>query len=183
MTIQDRILELRRVPAAELIPNPRNWRTHPQRQREALRGILHEIGFAGALLARQLADGQLELIDGHLRASETPDQLVPVLVLDVTEHEADLLLASFDPLSSMAGSDPAKLQALVDRTNPSDPAVRTMLTRLDETAATAQARTDAEEIDIPPAYQVLIECRDEAEQREVYDQLSGFGLDCRLLLL
>ena len=34
--IADRIVELRRVPAADLIPNPKNWRKHPRRQRTAL---------------------------------------------------------------------------------------------------------------------------------------------------
>jgi len=55
-----------------------------------------------ALLARELPDGALELIDGHLRAETTPDQEVPVLVLDVTEEEAAKLLAVIDPLGAMA---------------------------------------------------------------------------------
>ena len=45
-TIRDRILELRRVAARELVPNPRNWRRHPARQSAALRGVLEEIGYA-----------------------------------------------------------------------------------------------------------------------------------------
>ncbi len=44
MKIRDRIKELRRVPAKELIPNPKNWRTHPDRQRNVLKGILAEVG-------------------------------------------------------------------------------------------------------------------------------------------
>ena len=92
--IRDRIKELRRVPAAQLRPNPRNWRTHSPQQRDALQGILAEVGYAGALLARELADGSLELIDGHLRAETTPDAMVPVLVLDVNEAEANLILAT-----------------------------------------------------------------------------------------
>ena len=105
MQIRDRIKELRRVPAAELRPNPRNWRTHPARQRDALRGLLAEVGYAGALLARELDDGTLELIDGHLRAETTPEAVVPVLVLDVSEAEALKLLATYDPLSAMAETD------------------------------------------------------------------------------
>ena len=49
------------------------------------------------LLARELEDGSLELVDGHLRADTTPDQEVPVLVLDVTEAEADKLLGGAGP--------------------------------------------------------------------------------------
>lgn len=48
MQIRDRIKALRRIPAASLRPNPRNWRTHPRSQQDAIRGILAEIGYAGA---------------------------------------------------------------------------------------------------------------------------------------
>ncbi len=47
MQIRDRIRELRRVPARELRPNPRNWRTHPDGAARRLRGLLAEVGYAG----------------------------------------------------------------------------------------------------------------------------------------
>src|SRR5262245_45641855 len=112
MKLRDRIKELRRVPARELRSNPKNWRTHPEDQRHALRGILAEVGIADALLARETPDG-LVLIDGHARAEEAPDALWPVLVLDVTEEEADKLLASLDPLAALAEADEVKLAALL----------------------------------------------------------------------
>src|SRR3954468_1688916 len=113
MQIRDRIKALRRVPARELKPNPKNWRTHPPAQHDALRGLLAEIGYAGALLARELDDGSLELIDGHLRAETTPDSDVPVLVLDVTPAEADKLLATYDSVAQLAGADANAIQSLV----------------------------------------------------------------------
>src|ERR1700719_3811828 len=105
MKINDRIRELRRVKASELVPNPRNWRVHPKEQTAALKGLLQEVGYADALLARELPDGKLMLIDGHLRAETTPDQMVPVLVLDVDENESHKLLATLDPLAAMAETD------------------------------------------------------------------------------
>src|SRR6266849_16687 len=105
LQIRDRIRELRRVRAKDLLPNPRNWRRHPKAQADAMRGLLAEIGYADALLARALPDGRLMLIDGHLRAETTPDQVVPVLVLDLDEAEADKLLATLDPLAAMAETD------------------------------------------------------------------------------
>src|SRR5439155_10354071 len=102
--VTDRVIELIRVRAVDLEPNPRNWRRHPPRQRAALRGLLRDIGYADALLARRDGD-RLVLIDGHLRQSLDPDQVVPVLVLDVTESEADTLLASLDPLAALATAD------------------------------------------------------------------------------
>ena len=113
MKIRDRIRELRRVPASELLPNPKNWRTHPKAQQDALRGVLAEIGMADAVLARELPDGSLMLIDGHLRAETAADSKVPVLILDVNEAEADKILLLFDPLSGMAGTEEQRLDELL----------------------------------------------------------------------
>ena len=113
MKIKNRVKELRIVPASELLPNPKNWRTHPKAQQDALRGVLAEVGMADACLARELPDGSLMLIDGHLRAETVADAKVPVLILDVTEAEADKLLATLDPLAAMAESDAAKLDELL----------------------------------------------------------------------
>jgi hypothetical protein len=126
MKIRNRIKELRRVRAADLIPNMKNWRQHPQRQREALKGILAEVGYADALIARETDDGDLVLVDGHLRAETTPDQMVPVLVLDVTEHEADKLLLSMDPLSAMADVDPVALKELIEKSDAACEALKEM---------------------------------------------------------
>ncbi len=130
MNIRDRVKELRRVPASDLRPNPKNWRTHPAGQADALRGILAEVGFAGAALAYELPDGSLQLIDGHLRAETVTDQPIPVLVLDVNGEEADKLLATFDPLSAMAEADAAKLDALLREVQSSNDAVNGMLADL-----------------------------------------------------
>ena len=65
--IRDRIKELRRVRAGELAPNTENFRLHPRSQMAALRGVLNHVGFAGALIARELPDGTLA-IDRWARA-------------------------------------------------------------------------------------------------------------------
>ena len=105
--IQDRIKELRRVRAGDLAVNPQNWRVHGDAQRTALQGVLERVGWSDALIAREDDNGGLHLIDGHLRASLDDDQVVPVLVLDVDEDEAGVLLATLDPLAAMAESDEA----------------------------------------------------------------------------
>lgn len=112
VTIRDRIKDLRRVPAATLRPNPKNWRRHPARQNDALLAALNEIGYAGALLARETDEG-IMLIDGHARAGLTPDAVVPVLILDVDEEEADKLLAIYDPIGAMAETDRVALEELI----------------------------------------------------------------------
>jgi len=128
-TIRDRVRELRRVRAGDLIPNPKNWRRHPKAQREALRGLLREVGYADALVARELPDGRLLLIDGHLRADTTPDLIVPVLVVDLDEAEADKLLLTLDPLASMAQSDSDRIKSLLETVHTDDDAVQALLRR------------------------------------------------------
>ena len=130
MKIKNRVKELRMIPAKELAPNPKNWRTHPEKQKNVLKGILSEIGYADALLARELPDGSLMLLDGHLRAETTPDQEVPVLVLDLTEEEGDKLLATLDPLAGLAEQDDEKLAELLERIETGNEALQELLDEL-----------------------------------------------------
>ena len=113
-----------------LLPNPKNWRKHPQSQHDALRGVLAEVGYADALLARELPDGQLMLVDGHLRAETTPDSIVPVLVLDLDESEADKVLATLDPLAAMAEADAGKLEGILREIDTGSEALQEMLAEL-----------------------------------------------------
>ncbi len=187
--IRDRIKELRRVRASQLRPHPRNWRTHPRSQRDALRGVLAEIGYADALLARQLPDGSLELIDGHLRAETTPDMEVPVLVLDVDEAEAAKLLALLDPLAGLAEADQDMLADLLAQVHSENEAVQSLLDDLAKDSSGAPVDGPCQEppsgcdVPVPEAFQVVVECRDESQQQEVYERLVAEGFRCRLLTL
>jgi hypothetical protein len=142
MQIRDRVRELRRVRAGDLTPNPKNWRTHPKAQADALRGILAEVGYADALLARELPDGSLILVDGHLRAETTPDQEVPVLVLDIDEAEADKLLLSLDPLAALAQTNAVALDALLREVDTGSEGLQQMYADL---AASAKLYVDPKE--------------------------------------
>jgi hypothetical protein len=185
MQIRDRIQELRRVPADSLRPHPRNWRTHGRAQQDALRGVLAEIGYAGALVVRELADGSLQLLDGHLRAEVTPDQMVPVLVVDVSDEEALKLLATFDPLSAMAETDAQMLRGLLDDVQTDNAAVAALLQSLAEQNPLDRDLRDQplDEVTLAASYQVVVECRDEAEQRSIFERMTSEGLKCRVLSL
>src|SRR5437762_3902304 len=101
-SIRNRIQGHRRVRAGDLVPHEWNFRMHPELQRSALAALYREIGFARSLLAYELPDGRLKLIDGHLRCDIDPEMLVEVEVLDVNEDEARTLLLSIDPLAELA---------------------------------------------------------------------------------
>src|SRR5713101_7259954 len=100
--IRNRIKAHRKVRAGDLVPHEWNFRLHPEAQKTALAAIYQEVGFARSLLAYELPDGRLKLIDGHLRRDLDPDLEVDVEVLDVSDDEARALLLSIDPLAALA---------------------------------------------------------------------------------
>lgn len=183
MQIRDRIRDFRRVAARELQPHPGNWRTHPAEQQAALRDLLAEVGYAGALLVRELDDGSLQLIDGHLRAETTPDQLVPVLVLDVTAAEANKLLAFYDPLAALAGRDEERAQQLAAEVATDSPRLQQLLRTLRGEQATSEVSQTLANEEYATIYQLVVQCADETEQRDLFERLSAEGLSCKVLTM
>src|SRR6516162_5975368 len=114
--IRNRIKGHRRVRAGELVPHELNFRLHPDAQRAALEALYREVGFARSLLAYELPDGRLKLLDGHLRRDLDPDMEVDVEVLDVTDAEARALLLSIDPLAALAETQTQLHQRLLELT-------------------------------------------------------------------
>lgn len=109
-----RVREMKMVDASLLEPHPGNFRVHTPEQRTAMDGVLNEVGFAGAVLVRELDGGRYQILDGHLRVEEMAGQKVPILVTDLSETEARKVLATFDAVGSMADVDVDGLRALIE---------------------------------------------------------------------
>ena len=139
MDYRNRIIGLEYIHSRDLESHPGNWRQHGKAQVDALKGILSEVGVAGALLAYKSlrAKDKIVVIDGHLRKDAAP-QVWPVLVLDVDDAEADYILATHDPLAAMAQADAAALDALLASVNSGDAAVQAMLGQMAEEAEITQ---------------------------------------------
>jgi ParB-like chromosome segregation protein Spo0J len=181
---RDRIKSLRRVRAGDLRQNPDNWRTHPESQREALRGVLEEVGLVDACIARELPDGTLELLDGHLRADMDPEQKIPVLVVTLDDAEAKKVLATLDPLAAMAEADAAKLDSLLREIDTGSEELSKMLAELAEENGVVPPDDTGEESDqdeLMPAerWGVYVECKDETAQCSLLERLSAEGYECR----
>lgn len=97
----------------QLLANPANWRIHPKAQQDALGAVLDRVGIvAGVTVNRRTGF----MVDGHLRvelALSRGEPMVPVTYVDLSPEEEALVLASLDPLGSMAGTDSEKLQELL----------------------------------------------------------------------
>jgi hypothetical protein len=182
MNIRNRIKTHRRIRAGELVPHEFNFRTHDDGQRAALAALYAQVGFARSLLAYELPDGRLKLIDGHLRRDMDPDMEVEVEVLDVTEDEARTLLLSIDPLAALAETQ----QQLRDRLQEIVPEVPEELRLAWEAAARAAVETPRANhrpaSSLPGQFAVLIPCRDEAHQVELLARFRREGMECKALL-
>jgi len=179
--VRNRIKGHRRVRAGDLVPHEWNFRTHPEGQRAALEAIYEEVGFARSLLAYELPDGRLKLIDGHLRRDMDPDMEVDVEVLDVNDEEARALLLSIDPLASLAQEQEELHQRLLEITPVESPDLEAAWRE----AMQAALKTEpAPEAVLPPPEQwlVLVTCCDEKDQVEVLERLTKEGLLCRAMV-
>jgi hypothetical protein len=184
MTIRNRIKAHRRVRAGDLVPHEFNYRLHPDNQKQTLQALYAEVGFARSLLAYELPDGRLKLIDGHLRRDFDPEMEVDVEILDVNEDEARALLLSIDPLADLAVNQQQLLTRLAELTPVESPDLRALweaaaagaMDDLPEPGGTDRGSFFAHE------FYVLITCRDENHQVELLQRFQKEGLTCQAKL-
>jgi hypothetical protein len=185
-TIRNRIKAHVRVKAGSLVPHELNPRRHPDVQRAALAALYEEFGFARSLLAYELPDGRLKLIDGHLRAQMDSEQEVEVEILDVSDAEARALLLSIDPLAQLADYDAGVVDHLRHITVTDNDALHNLWQSVAASAATteaalAEARNKPSR-NLPEQYLVLVECADEQAQAKLLERLRGDGFTCKSLM-
>lgn len=164
-------LRLEWMDAEALAANPANWRAHPQAQVKAMRAVLAEVGWAGALLYNERTG---RLIDGHLRKEVVRRGKVPVLVGSWSEEQERKILATLDPLSAMAAPDQDKLLALLADVKFESPDVNAMLEALANGETQPMPRFD-QMVDTPSQEGIerregelahTFEARDKAEKAE-----------------
>jgi len=152
-----------------------------------MRGVLAEIGWAGAALVRETPDG-LQLIDGHLRGDVAGDAKIPVLVLDVTEEEARKILATHDPLASMAEANQQALGELLAQIDTESESLQAMLDGLAEENGIdlcepgAEEQPDTSEQLGNVEYRIILTCKTEQQQLELLTEFGERELECQALI-
>lgn len=126
---RNRIVGYDVVEADQLLANPSNWRIHPRAQQEALTGVLDDVGWVQEIIVNKTTG---HVVDGHMRVEVaiTRGESVPVKYVELTEAEELLILATIDPISAMAATDTAQLEALLANVNSDSAAVQAMLAEL-----------------------------------------------------
>ena len=117
------LLRLEYIDADQLAENPANWRTHNDGQLTALKDVIADVGWAGALLYNERTK---RLIDGHAR-KKIVEGKVPVLIGDWSEDDERKILATLDPLAAMAEASKESLGKLLATIETESDAVQAML--------------------------------------------------------
>lgn len=181
---KNRLIRSVTVDPATLVPNPRNWRMHPQAQHDALVGVLSEVGWIQQVIVNERTGN---LVDGHLRvaaALERHESSIPVGYIDVSAEEEQLILATLDPLTALAETNTTTLAALLQEVQSGEAAVQAMLSQLaqEEGIVPPQGGEHVIPQQIPTQWQILVLCDDEAQQSQILDRLTAEGLECRALV-
>ena len=157
---RDRIVGHGKEAPEKLIPNEKNWRLHPERQKRALAGVLGDVGWVQQVVVNRRTG---RLVDGHLRvalALERAETEVPVVYVDLDEREEALVLATLDPLAALADVDAGKLEALLREVRLDDPAVNDMLTELAKNAGVVLGEPEQPIVEVPAEIERAEELRE-----------------------
>ncbi len=129
-------------PPDALTANPDNWRVHTQDQRDVLLGLLGAVGWVAPVIQN---DTTGYLLDGHERVADAltaGEGTVPVIHVALDPDEERLVLATLDPISALASTDPRKqldlLANLGARTADAAPALVTFIAHLGQQASGAR---------------------------------------------
>ena len=110
--------------------NPSNWRIHPKAQQEALEGVLSQVGWVQDVIINKHTGN---LIDGHLRcqvAARNNEKTIPVVYVDLSAEEENLILASLDPIAAMAATDKTKLDDLLQNIQSDDERIQNLIAEI-----------------------------------------------------
>jgi len=115
-----------------------------------LAGLLDQVGWVQDVIVNQRTG---HVVDGHLRvalAIGRQEAAIPVVYVDLSEHEEQVVLASLDPLGAMAATDTEMLRGLLDDVAIDSDDLRAALEKLSPSAPTT-GLTDPDAVPEEPA--------------------------------
>jgi hypothetical protein len=177
------------LPVADLVPYVSNARTHSDDQVAQIAASIKEFGFTNPILI----DGDKGIIAGHGRlqaARKLGLDTVPTIELSgLSDAQRRAYILADNKLALNAGWDNELLALELADLADLDFDLSLIGFDDDETAALldgggheAGPAADPGGIDYKEAFAVLVECRDEGHQKEVFDSLVAGGFACKVLV-
>lgn len=171
------------VGVGELNPFPGNARIHDD---DLLDESLEELGqYRSVVVNKGTHTGRPnEILCGngtYERIKARGDKTIKVEWVDVDDATATQINLIDNHANDRATNDEAKVRALVESLDESQ---RWMLSEaeLDKLFAAADDGLDTEPQLGEMEYRVIVECRDEAQQRDLLERLEAEGLECRAVM-
>lgn len=132
MSYKNRIVGYGDAKPEDLLANPFNFRKHPKMQQNGMNGVLTDVGWVQSVIVNKRTGN---LIDGHLRVSlamRNEEKTIPVIYVDLSENEEKKVLATLDPLTSMASVDNEMLEKLLNDVSTDNAEVMELLAAIAE---------------------------------------------------
>ena len=178
--------DVERVAPDKLIPYSNNAKEHPEEQVKKIASSIKNYGWDQPIVV----DGENEIIKGHgrLQAAELLglDEVPVITREDLTEAEAKASRIADNKTAESAWIDEAletEIDVLaqeddidIDNLGFDDDEIDDILEIDDGIPEPA----DEEDLGLETEYEVIVECVDEAEQEQVFDELTSEGYECRL---
>jgi len=180
--------KIEHVKTEALIPYARNSRTHSEQQVAQIAASIREFGFTNPVLI----DAENGIIAGHGRvmaAQKLGRKDVPCLRLDyLTDAQKRAYVIADNKLALNAGWDDEMLKIEIDELKAlefdvdllgfDDEEIKSLF---DDDVSDGDTLPDQEEL--VAAFEVAVECENEAEQETVFNLLQAEGYKCRILTM
>ena len=184
---RNRIKAFRTVNARDIRENEQNFRQHGQAQADELKALLEDVGMVDVLKCVETDDGDLLLVDGHLRRDLIGNGTVQVAILDLDERETKRVLAHFDAIGHKADVDEDALNRLLqeiaasEAPPPDEAAIDAVLDAVAETPVPIERDTQEARAVAASATRAIQRLADEApgtlaKARAVIAPTEGFAL-------
>ena len=179
-------MQIESVATETLVADPANVRSHDEANVRAIMGSLRRFGQQKPIVID--AQGVVRAGNGTLAAARRLGwSHLSVVRTNLAGPEATAYAIADNRSAELAAWD---LAALTRQWEAFDEELRdatgfdgAALEKLTGAEAVEDALADLEEKAIPECYQVSVDCRDEADQKEFFERMQAEGRTCRVLTL
>lgn len=168
------------VPIDSLSPDPANARKHGQRNLDAIIASLRRFGQQKPIVVD--SRGIVRAGNGQLAAAKSLGWThVKIVRSDLPATELTAYAIADNRVAELAEWDAEVLAGLLS--NPELGDVGFTDEELKQFVDDATTAKHVESSEIHETFEVVVECRDEGEQKQLYERLTAEGLSCRLFTL
>lgn len=146
-----------------------------------MQAVLKDLGTADAIIARRLEDGTYQILDGHLRTGIADEnELLPALLVDLNDDEAERFLLTHDPIAELAGTSSEALEALTTEIDLGDD-LKSLTQYLQKLIDKTHDKPEPPKPDT--TYGTVVRHKTENDQRMLYEELKTRGYDVTVSML